>query len=142
MQIYGHLKHYGKIVELYGAFKKAGVSKTGEPRLAIVRADAQWVHLYKTSNGGGIFSIERKDSYDNKPDWSEGDIELPSQTFPWNADDFKPYEKEGKSYVKQLRYVKTLVPIIPPRVEIATSMRIVPYHYHILFEAETWANDP
>ena len=129
MMVYGHLKYHGKIVDIYKAFQKAGMTDSKNPRLAIVRADAQWCHLYKKNNGGAIFSRERKDKWSPHASFrGEGDVEIPIGTY-----DFGKIET---------RYLKTVAPIIPPRVQIASSLKIVPYHYHILFEAEYWTDDP
>ena len=130
MQVYGHLKYHGKIINLYDAFKKCGLTETKNPKLAIVRADSQWAHLYKKQNGGCIFSKERKDKYSPHAIFNEGDIEIPAETFDFG-------DLKGKE-----RYFKTVTPIIPPRVEIAASLRIMPCHYHLLFEAEYWTDDP
>lgn len=130
MMVYGHLKYHGKIVDVYKAFQKVGMTETQNPKLAIVRADSQWCHLYKKNNGGAIFSHERKEKWNPHSVFAEGDVELPAQTYAWS--------KVEEGY----RYLKTVAPIIPPRVQIASSMKITPYHYHILFEAEYWTDDP
>ena len=128
MQVYGHLKYHGKIIDIYKTFKAIGLSETQNPRFAIVQADMQWCHLVKKPNGGAIFSKERKDHWSNHAIFNEGDVELPADTYPWK--------------IKERQFVKTVVPIIPPRVQIASSLRIIPCHYHILFETEYWTDDP
>jgi len=130
LQVYGHLKYHGKVIDIYKSFKRTGLGETGNPKLAIVRADMQWCHLVKKPNGGAIFSKERKDNWNPHAVFSEGDIELPADTYIW-GDDFK-----------HRQYLKTVAPIIPPRVQIASSMRLMPCYYHIIFEAEYWTDDP
>lgn len=128
LAIYGHLEHKGEIIDVYSSFKKAGLTKEGHPKLAIVRADSRFAHLYKKKSGGAIFARERKDEWNTHASFKEGDVELPSQTYEW----IKLEEK----------FWKTVTPMIPPRIAIAVSAKITPYHYHILFEAEYWASDP
>lgn len=136
LAIYKHLEHKGQIIELYGAFKKAGLTENGNPRIAIVRADSAFCHLFKKKNGGAIFSRERLNTVER--DWSnraifkEGDLELPAQTYAWPLKENRLTE----------RYFKTVSPMIPPRIAVAISAKIVPYHYHVLFEAEYWSRDP
>lgn len=133
LEIYKHLENKGKLIDIYSAFKKAGLTEHGHPRLAIVRADATFCHLYKKKNGGAIFSRERKDQWAQHASFKEGDIELPSETYTWQLN------KKGKL---EERFWKTVCPMILPRIAVAISAKIVPYHYHILFEAEYWASDP
>lgn len=135
LAVYAHLEHKGKIIDVYSAFNKAGLNEQGHPQLAIVRADSAWCHLYKKKTGGAIFSRERKTRWDTglHARFKEGDVELPSQTYDW------PLDENGKL---EERNWKTVTPMIPPRVAVAISAKIVPYHYHILFEAEYWASDP
>jgi len=128
LAIYKHLEHKGKIIDVYSAFKKAGLTKHGHPKLAIVRADAPFCHLYKKRTGGAIFSRERKSDWGVHARFTDGDVELPAGTFKW------PSLEE--------RFWKTVTPMIPPRISVAISAKIVPYHYHILFETEYWTSDP
>ncbi|MEM2506206.1 MAG: hypothetical protein QXF61_04095, partial [Nitrososphaeria archaeon] len=41
MAVYGHLRHHGKIIDVYESFKKAGLNEEGDPKLAVCRADAK-----------------------------------------------------------------------------------------------------
>ena len=131
MAIYGHLQYRGQIIDLYSAFREAGLTEHGHPKLAIVRADAPFCHLYKKNNGGAIFSRERKDRWTTiHATASEGDVEFPSETYSWFTEKLEE------------RHFKCVSPMIPPRISVAISAKIVPYHYHLLFEAEHWASDP
>lgn len=47
---------------------------------------------------------------------------------------FSPWEALEKDESRK----KTVVPIIPPRVSLAVSTRLLPGYYHILFEVESW----
>ena len=126
--VYGHLKLGGKIIDVPEVFQKAGLDEFGDPRLAIVRADARNCYLYKYSNGAALFSKERKEEYNINMNKKLGDVKVPNGTFEWDADALK----NGK------RFRKTSCPLIPPRVSLAVSTRIMPEHYHILFETTGW----
>lgn len=124
LSIYGHLKHGGKIVDINKSMHKAGLLKTmNAPRLAVIQGGAKWCYLHKKRNGGAIFSIERKDWHVNI---NKDDVVLPADTFTW---------------VNQ-EHLRTLAPIIPPRINVEISARIIPYHYYIIFEVESWAKAP
>jgi len=128
MQVFGHLELGGKIIDLPEAFRKAGLDDNDDPKLAIVRADSRFCFLYKYTNGGALFSRNRKETYSVSVSLKkEGDIKLPASTFQFEALD------------PESRFRQTLTPMIPPRVNIAISARIIPQHYHILFEPEKWA---
>lgn len=132
LKVYGHLKHNGKIIELTESFKIAGVDDNLDPNLAIVRADAQgkFCYLYKYNNGSALFSIERKrDSYTVNVSREFGDIRTTPSLFEWSKDDLD----------RDTRHRRCSVPIIPARVSLAVSCRIIPQHYYILFEPEAWA---
>lgn len=131
LAIYGHLKHKNKIINVFEAFSKSGLNEAGHPKLAIVRADSAWCHLYKQKNGGAIFSTARKDQWNTNASFREGDINLPRGSFDWNMEALKEDNR-----------FRTVSPMIPPRISVAVSARVVPYHYHILFEAEHWSADP
>lgn len=126
MAVYGHLKHGGKIVDVFKAFHKSGVDKNNNPKLAIVSFDAKKCYLYKKNTGGAIFSKENKDRWKMYPVKRIGDVELPADTY-----DFK----EKNIIEKRL---KTAAPIIPPRVLTIASTKLIPHEYHIIFEVEEW----
>lgn len=128
LSVYGHLKYGGAIIDLFETFSKIGLKEDGNPKLAIVPSNAKWCYLYKKRNGGAIFSIENKGRWETTVKKSLGDVELPPETFQW-----KDLEK---------RRFKCASPIIPPRINVQISARIVPYHYHILFEVEEWSKNP
>ena len=131
LAVYGHLKLGGKVIDVAEAFKKAGkIEEQDVPRLAIVRADANYCHLYKFNNGGALFSWRQLKSW--RESWREnkgaGDVRLPIGTYQWE-------ELKGDE-----RHKRTLVPLIPPRVHLAVSTRLLREHYHVLFEVEKWTS--
>lgn len=132
LKVYGHLKHNGKIIDIFESFRTTGINDNLDPKLAIVRADAQGksCYIYKYNSGSCLFSIENKRKSWGSPSFSKtlGDIRLPPETFQWTSDDLDP----------ESRYRKCAVPMIPPRISLAVSTRIVPQYYYILFEPEAW----
>jgi hypothetical protein len=130
LKVYGHLKHNGKIIDIFDSFQKAGVDDNLDPKLAIVRADAQGssCYIYKYNNGSCLFTREVKDHWSVNVSKAMGDIRVPSGTFAWSKDDLDP----------ESRHRKCAVPLIPPRINLAISTQIVPQYYYILFEPEGW----
>lgn len=127
LQVYAHLKYNGKIVDVNLAFSKVGLDGNQDPKLAIVRADARFCYLYKYNHGGAIFSKEPYTNWRTYPKKGIGDIKLQVGAFAFaDLDD-------------ETRYRKTVVPFIPPRVNLAVSTRILPQHYHIIFEPASWS---
>jgi len=131
MAVYGHLKHGGKIVDVYEAFHKAGL-KEEHPKFAIVSFDARWCYLYKKMNGGAIFSNENKGRWDVHAVKGNGDVELPPDTYEWQR------EEDKREIVGGTRF-KTVAPMVPPRVVNIASAKLTPQHYHVIFEPEVWA---
>lgn len=129
MAVYGHLKHGGKVVDIYKAFHDVGLNEEGHPKLAIVSFDARMCYLYKKNNGGAIFSKEAKDRYRVHATRSIGDVELPPDIYAWNKDE--------KGNLPHRRY-KTMAPLVPPRVIAIASAKLTPQHYHVIFEPELW----
>jgi len=131
LAVYGHLKLGGKVIDVADAFKKAGkIEEQDVPRLAIVRADASFCHLYKFNNGGALFSARELKSWHESNNENKGarDVKLPIGTYQWE-------ELKGTD-----RHKRTLVPAIPPRVHLAVSTRLLREHYHIIFEVEKWTS--
>ena len=131
---YGHMKHGGKVLDVYQAFKDTGIGADGHPKIAIVRADAKVCHLYKYRGGRAIFSYKAPDRWGQhntrEARKSEREIGLPEGTFVWS-------NKIGWSG----EHCKTTVPIIPPAILIEQ----VRYHlrnYFILWEVEDWKMEP
>lgn len=129
LAVYGHLKHGGKIIDLFQTFRKVGLNENGNPKLGIVQYGARYCYLYKKHSGGAIFSNENKTSWQVYANKSNGDVEVPGDTFEWTED----LNESGNN-----RW-KTVAPIIPPRVLTIASAKLTPQNYHVLFEAELWA---
>lgn len=126
LAVYGHLQHGGSLIDLFDAFHKTGLRPDdGNPKLAIIPCDARVCYLYKRKDGSAIFSKTNKAYGTPHQVKGEGDIKLPPETFEWT--------ESGK-----VRF-KCASPIIPPRIAVQVSARIVPNRYHILFEPENWA---
>lgn len=53
-RVYGHLRHGKKIIDIYDAFKKAGLNEDGDPKLAICRADGKLTKLERAVIRGHI----------------------------------------------------------------------------------------
>lgn len=125
LKVLGHLEHGGKIVDVFKTFEKTQLREDGLPKIAITPADSRFCYLYQKQNGGAIFSREKKgwNKYKVK---SIGDVLLPADTFDWIE------QPEGNTCYR------TLTPIIPPRINIQISARILPTYYHIIFEVESW----
>lgn len=122
LSIYGHLQHGGKIIDIPKTFAKTGLRVDDLPKLGIVPVNAKYCHLYKKSNGGAIFSIEDKRTWETYA--RKNDVELPPDTFNWT-------DLENSRWV-------TLAPVIPPRIHVEIACRIIPENYHILYEVEVW----
>lgn len=135
MAVYGHLKHGGKVVDLFRVFREHGLNERGHPKLAIVPFSAKYCYLYKRMTGGAIFSIGNKANggWSNSPRRivSEGDVEVPADTFDWDGENLA----DG-------RHWRTVAPIVPGRILTIASAKLTPQHYHILFEAESWSKAP
>jgi len=128
LAVYGHLKHGGKIVDIYKAFSKAGLDEDGHPKISIAPFNAKWCYLYKKRNGGAIFSSTNKDTWQIYAVKANGDIALPADTYDWDSET----QKKGTRW-------KCVSPIVPPRVLTIASAKLTPQHYHIIFEPEIWS---
>lgn len=138
MAVYGHLKHGKKIIDIYESFKKTGLNKEGDPKLAICRADAKQCYCLKIEDGSAIFSMERPDRWQRTPIKTRGDIKLPSQTFQWQPEDAA---RPIGSYNIKRQTIQCLVPIIPAKI-LVNQVKILLKNYHILWEVEEWKPIP
>ena len=130
-RIYGHMRHKGKVIDIYSSFKKAGLNKNRNPKLAICRADASMCYCYKGWSGSAIYS---KDSGITKVRKSHGDIRFPEGTFQWMKD-------EGEKWIPWSKaFIQTPVPYIPTKV--LSKLRYTLKNYHIIWEVEKWARVP
>lgn len=141
-QVYYHLSQGNKVLDIYEVFKKAGVSKDGDPKLAIVRADAKKCVFHKRELGAGGFNeaISLQDQTVAK----RFDVELPTNTFPeWKTEMFKE-EWQDEEHVKIARQnIQTKTTICPAHLLPNGKLD----NYYLLWEVEEWdvvpvAKDP
>jgi len=138
MAVYGHLKYGKKIIDIYESFRKAGLNKEGDPKLAICRADAKQCHCLKIEDGSAIFSMERPDRWQREPRKTHGDVKLPAGTFQWQPEDLT---RPISSYNIKRQTIQCLVPIIPAKI-LVNQVKVLLKNYHILWEVEEWKPTP
>lgn len=138
-RVYGHMKHGGKIIDIFQVLKATGLDEDGNPRIAICRADGKKCYLSKQSDGAAIFSHvppERWGRREARKTYKE--ILTPEGTFVWQ-------DKEGKPTTRYYEIkdseVSTIAPIIPPHILIE-SVKHNLKNYHILWETEDWNVEP
>jgi hypothetical protein len=133
LSLYAHMKHGGKVIDLWEAMKLAGLNKDGDPKLAITNADSPKVRFTKeytwqnnvTVANGGIFrpigySYNRRENYK---------IVIPKEFFPeW------PKDAKG-SIIRQ--QVETITPTVPAKILNPLRSHKLE-NYHILWEVEDW----
>lgn len=125
--LYYHLKEDRKVIDIFEAFKFAGLNDKDEPKLAICRANEKTVIFEKESNGRGFFKPDRW-NYKSKEI-----VSLPVNTyknFPLIA---------GSRWEIINSKIRTKVPIIPPN---ALPKKGKLSDYFILWEVDYWENVP
>jgi hypothetical protein len=138
LKVYGHLRHGKKIIDVYESFRKAGLNKDGDPRLAICRADAKQCFCLKIEDGSAIFSMERLDRWNRTPRKTYADVRLPSETFQWLP---KDSALPVGTYNIKNQTVQCLVPIIPAKI-LVNEVKVLLRNYHVLWEVEEWKPVP
>lgn len=130
-KVYSHMRHGKKVIDIYESFKKAGLNKNRNPKLAICRADGNTCYCYKNANGGAVFSIERE-VMTARVSWL--DVAIPNETYDWMGtdSDYIPWDK---------RHIKTVVPIIPAKI-LVNEIKVLLKNFHILWEVEEWKPVP
>jgi len=144
--LYAHMRHGGKVLDLWESMKLAGLNDAGNPKLAIVQADSprvkferkleshyssekqQWIP--NGVNNGGIFYRQKKNGRWS-PNW-EADIKIPSEFLDY------PKKPEG---TYESRQIETVTPMVPARIMNAMRSHKLE-NYHILWEVEKWAIVP
>lgn len=128
---YYHLSKGHKVLDIFEVFKKSGVDKRGEPKLAISVAGKREVHFCKEEGGAGIF-------YESGEKWNKSRVRLPSNTFPqWEGGKTGRKTWDGKEIIGILREtVKTKVPIVPPYLLPTKTGKLD--NYYILWETSDW----
>jgi hypothetical protein len=140
LSLYAHMKHGGKVIDLWEAMKLAGLNEQGDPKLAIVRADCKRVRFnrdldatmvngkWKIVNNGGSFLFQKENRYH---DWVT-DVHIPKEFFEW------PKDQNGE-YIR--RTVETITPIIPAKIMNPLRSHKL-QNYHILWEVDAWEPIP
>jgi hypothetical protein len=140
LSLYAHMKHGGKVVDVWEAMKTAGLNEDGDPRLAIVRADSErvlfekgcrWINGSYVSDGG-IFYRENADARRSYNRWKE-DVRIPREFFP-------EWRKNEKGQIDRTS-ITALTPLIPARIlNCLRSHNLA--NYHMLWEVEKWELAP
>jgi len=138
LKVYGHLQHGKKIIDIYESFKKVGLNKDGDPKLAIIRANAKQCFCEKIIDGSCAFRYNiNHNSFGRgkhvEQSWTI-DIKLPTKTFTWLKKDGNPAKD---SWEIHNRNISTIVPIIPIKILVTEVKTMLP-NYHILWEVEEW----
>jgi len=136
-KVYGHMHHGGKVIDIYQAFKGTGLDEDNNPKIAIARADATKVHLWKQANGGAIFTSKNDRWNPGKARKTLGDIQIPSGIFEW---EYNHPEHRHRTYIKNPA-VSTIAPLIPAQIlidEVKHNLK----NYFILWEVEEWKPEP
>ena len=116
---YFNLKEGKKILDVFEAFKKAGLNNLGYPRLAIAPISQRRVWFKNNRDGSGEFL--------NKSSWNasyaqENYVKLPIGTFAFPQVEFKALQLDAA------------VPLIPPKFLPKNLVG-----YFVLWEIERWA---
>lgn len=135
LALYAHMKHGGKVIDLFEAMRMAGLNEDGDPRLAIVRADAPRVEFCKdyiwqnnvlVSDGGTFYPGG------NDYGWrkiAKLKTKIPRECFP-------EWRKDAQGRIIRQR-VQTVTPVIPARIlNPLRSYKLE--NYHILWEVPKW----
>lgn len=136
---YGHMKHGGKIIDIFQVLKATGLDEDGNPKIAICRADAKKCYLSKQGNGSAIFSHISPDRWGRQQARkTHKEIQTPEGTYVWRNKEGSPAKSR---YEIKDSEVSTIAPIIPPQILIE-SVKYNLKNYHILWEVEDWNVEP
>lgn len=124
------MKKGRELLDVYKVMKIAGLNDSGEPKLAIARADIKKVIFRKRDKGTGTFEMEEG--------WNRGgvrtDIELPQETFNIHWERVTP----NNSWSIKKERIKTKVPIIPPELMPEGDLK----NHYVLWEPLEWEELP
>lgn len=134
-RIYGHMRHGGKVIDVYESFRKAGLNENGDPKLAIAKADGSTCYCVKRDDGSAVYSIQELD-WKAKHDWYSprkcyGEIILPKGTFNFPKNKYNHVENQ---------HIQCPVPIIP--ITILADLKYALSNYHIIWEVSKWEPVP
>jgi hypothetical protein len=133
LSLYAHMKHGGKVIDLWEAMKLAGLNKDGDPKLAITNADSPKVRFTKewryqngveVSDGGTFRPLGY--SYRTRENHK---IVIPKEFFP-------DWPKDAKGNIVR-REIETITPIVPAKILNPLRSHKLE-NYHILWEVEDW----
>jgi hypothetical protein len=131
-----YAKNGKELIDIYEVMKKAGLSSTCEPRLAIARADLHEIYFEKRDEGAGTFGKQARYS-ETQVEWERTMIELPSRTFEihWS----RPLAADGRErWEIANKIIKTKVPIIPAELMPEGDLE----NYYVLWEVKEWQQLP
>ena len=136
-QVYYYLSQGHKVLDIYEVFKKSGVNKEGEPKLAICRADAPKCVFHKRDLGSGYFS--ENVGWSDKTMGARFDVNLPSNTFSeWKTEMFKEdWQDEAKPRIIR-REIQTKTVICPAHLLPEGKLE----NYYLLWEVDKWDEMP
>lgn len=135
-----HLKQGRELIDIYKVMEHIGVNKEQQPRLAIARADWDWVYFIKKDEGRGFF-------VDGETDWylsSKGHVSLPPKTFMnWARTHEQRRTSDNKNVSVETWHIakekiKTKVPVIPAVMMPEGDLS----QYYILWEVKQWEELP
>jgi hypothetical protein len=146
LSLYAHMKHGGKVIDLWEGMKLAGLNKDGDPKLAICRADSPRVQFYRkfrqawinnnyvdAESDGGIFKSMHRQTNGHHT-YFEDDVKIPKGFFPvWSKD------AQTNKFIH--RDVETITPIIPAKILNPLRSHKIE-NYHILWEVDEWKPIP
>jgi hypothetical protein len=128
MRGYKALASGQQIFDVDEVMKMAGLDHLARPRLAIIRADAEYAWFVGYEDGSGIFQMRRDQSvYASKCITYISEGTFPAEVKKWR--DFAWGSRTSK--------IRALVPLIPPQYRPKFKL----LNYHILFEPE-WEEVP
>jgi hypothetical protein len=113
--VYRQIARGKKVIMAFESIRQAGLDDQGRPKLAIIRADAQWAYLRK----------DRERVSFQMDSWPRGNATKRTISVPW-----KGMEWASTS-------AKARVPLVPVHLRPKTNLS----NYHILWEAD-WEHAP
>jgi len=132
-QTYYHLSQGRKVIDIYEVFKTSGLKDTGEPNLAIARADLKKVYFHKEAMGAGCFS-EKEGTWQTPAD----SVRLPSSTFANWTTIPAPTEWDKERVEIENPTLVSKVPLVPAHIMPSGTLD----NYYILFEVTEWNTVP
>lgn len=131
---YNQLRRGHGIIDVFKAFKNAGLNADGDPRLAFWIAGETKCHFEKIWNGGGKFDIGSRR-------WHRGTTEilrLPAETYPDWPIEIVTWRGGHQERRRKRERISCPVPIVPPLLLPRGELS----NYFILWEVEKWDANP